>query len=75
MKLIVACCSRSGQEAARNRLLELFERDMALAWLRDAPWGWERMAKFCANLVVAAHVLDLTSIQSTHAFADEVARS
>ena len=72
--LIMACRSRQRAEAARAELLELFERDVAR--LRTAaPGEAERVAAFGANLVVAIHVLDLASVWSTLAFADEVART
>jgi len=69
----MACRSRQRAEAARKELLELFERDVAP--LRAAPGGAERVAAFRANLVVSVHLLDLASVQSTLAFADEVART
>ena len=72
LTLIMACRSRQRAEAARKELVELFERDVAP--LRAAPGGAERIAAFRANLVVAVHLLDLASVQSTLAFVDEVAR-
>ena len=73
LTLIMACRSRQRAEAARKELLELFERDVAP--LRAAPGGAERIAAFRANLVVSVHLLDLASVHSTLAFADEVART
>jgi len=72
LTLIMACRSQQRAEAARKELLELFERDVAP--LRATPSGAERIAAFRANLVVSVHLLDLASVQSTLAFADEVAR-
>jgi hypothetical protein len=37
--------------------------------------GTERLAAFRASLVVAIHVLDLASVQSTLAFASQVAHT
>jgi 3-keto steroid reductase len=73
LTLVMACRSRQRAEAARKKLLELFERD--LAPLRSTPGGAERVEAFRANLVVSVHLLDLASVQSTLAFADEVART
>ena len=64
----MACRNRQRAEAARTQLLEQFEKDVA----RSSP---ERVAAFRKNLVVAIHTLDLASVQSTLAFADEVART
>ncbi|KAI9453227.1 hypothetical protein F5148DRAFT_1378490 [Russula earlei] len=69
----MACRSRRRAEAARTQLLELFESDVAR--LRGATDTAERVAAFRANLVVAIHTLDLALVQSTLAFADEVART
>jgi 3-keto steroid reductase len=71
--LIMACRSRQRAEAARSQLLELFEHDVAQ--LRTTADGAKRVATFRANLVIAIHVLDLVSVQSTLTFADEVART
>ena len=57
-------------EAAHKELLELFEHDVAP--LGAAPGGAEHIAAFRANLVISVHLLDLASVQSTLAFADEV---
>ncbi|KAI9436551.1 hypothetical protein F5148DRAFT_1294528 [Russula earlei] len=73
LTLIMACRSRRRAEAARTQLLELFESDVAR--LRGATDTAERVAAFRANLVVAIHTLDLALVQSTLAFADEVART
>jgi len=73
LTLIMACRSRQRAEAARKKLLELFERDVAP--LRSTPGAAERVAAFRANLVVSVHLLDLASVQGTLAFADEVART
>ncbi|KAI9449638.1 NAD(P)-binding protein [Lactarius psammicola] len=73
LTLIMACRSRQRAEDARTLLLELFEKDVAP--LRSSPGGADRVAAFRKNLVVAIHSLDLASIQSTLAFADEVART
>ena len=67
----MACRNRQRAEAARTLLLEQFEKDVA----RSTPKGAEHVAAFCKNLVVAIHTLDLASVQSTLAFADEVART
>ncbi|KAI9448559.1 NAD(P)-binding protein [Lactarius indigo] len=74
LTLIMACRSRQRAEVARAQLLELFEKDVAQL-LRNTPGEKERVAAFRKNLVVAIHSLDLASIQSTLAFADEVART
>ena len=73
LTLIMACRSRQRAEAARKKLLELFERDVAP--LKSTPGGAERVAAFRSNLVVSVHLLDLASVQSTLAFADEVTRT
>jgi 3-keto steroid reductase len=67
----MACRNRQRAEAARTQLLEQFEKDVA----RSTPGGAERVVAFRKNLVVAIHTLDLASVQSTLAFADEVART
>lgn len=68
LTLIMACRNRQRAEVARTQLLEQFEEDVAS--LRA-----ERVAAFRKNLVVAIHLLDLASVQSTLAFADEIART
>ncbi|KAH9955571.1 hypothetical protein BC827DRAFT_1236492 [Russula dissimulans] len=73
LTLIMACRSRQRAEAARTQLLELFEDDVAR--LRRVPGGAERVDAFRANLIVAIHTLDLASVRSTLAFADEVAHT
>jgi len=73
LTIIMACRSRQRAEAARKELLELFECDVAP--LRGTPGGAERIAAFRANIVISIHLLDLASVQSTLAFADEVART
>ena len=70
----MACRSRQRAEVARTQLLELFEKDVALL-RQSSPGGAERVAAFCKNLIVAIHLLDLASVQSTLAFADEVAHT
>jgi 3-keto steroid reductase len=79
LTLIVACRSRQRAEDARKKLLKLFEDDVARFLLgssgRDAETERRRVEKFSENLVVAVHLLDLASVQSTLAFADEVART
>jgi 3-keto steroid reductase len=69
LTLIMACRNRQRAEAARTQLLSLFDSDVER--LRKL----ERVMAFRANLVVAIHTLDLASVQSTLAFADEVART
>jgi hypothetical protein len=73
----MACRSRQRAEDARKKLLQLFEDDVARFLLgssgREAETERRRVEKFCENLVVAVHLLDLASVQSTLAFADEVA--
>ena len=69
----MACRSRQRAEAARKELLELFERDVTP--IRGYPGGAESIAAFRANFVISIHLLDLASVQSTLAFADEVART
>jgi len=69
----MACCSGQRAEAAHKELLELFERNVAP--LGAAPGGAEHIAAFRANLVISVHLLDLASVQSTLAFADEVAHT
>ena len=75
----MACRSRQRAEDARKRLLRLFEDDVARFLLGcsgpEAEMERRRVEKFCENLVVAVHLLDLASVQSTLAFADEVARA
>ncbi|KAH9970846.1 NAD(P)-binding protein [Lactifluus volemus] len=73
LTLIMACRSRQRAEAARTQLLSLFDSDVER--LRKLPGGAERVIAFRANLVIAVHILDLASVQSTLAFADEVART
>jgi 3-keto steroid reductase len=73
LTLIMACRSRQRAEAARTQLLSLFDSDVER--LRKLPGGAERVIAFRANLVIAVHTLDLASVQSTLAFADEVART
>jgi hypothetical protein len=79
LTLIMACRSRQRAEDARKKLLELFEDDVARSLEgssgREAETERRRVEKFCENLVVAVHLLDLASVQSTLAFADEVART
>ena len=41
----------------------------------DGDGAESRVEAFRANLVVAVHLLDLASVRSTLAFADEVART
>lgn len=65
LTLIMACRNRQRAEVARTQLLEQFEEDVAS--LRE-----ERVAAFRKNLVVAIHLLDLASVRSTLAFADEI---
>ncbi|KAI0274345.1 hypothetical protein BGY98DRAFT_920852 [Russula aff. rugulosa BPL654] len=78
LTLIMACRSRQRAEDARKKLLQLFEDDVARFLLENSGRGAEterrRVEKFCENLVVAVHLLDLASVQSTLSFADEVAR-
>ncbi|KAH9059315.1 NAD(P)-binding protein [Lactarius vividus] len=74
LTLIMACRSRQRAEVARTQLLELFENDVEQLQ-RSTPGGAERVAAFRKNLVVAIHSLDLASVQSTLAFADEVAHT
>ena len=76
----MACRSRQRAEDARKKLLELFEDDLArflegCSGRREAETERRRVEKFCENLVVAVHLLDLASVQSTLAFADEVVRT
>ena len=73
LTLIMACRSQQRAEAARKELFKLFEHDVAP--LRATPGGAERIVAFHSNLVVSVHLLDLASVQSTLAFADEVART
>jgi len=79
LTLIMACRSRQRADDARKKLLKLFEDDVARFLLnssgREAEIERRRVEKFCENLVVAVHILDLASVQSTLAFADEVART
>ena len=74
----MACRNRQRAEDARKKLLELLEDDVARFLMgisgREAETERRRMMKFCENLVIAVHLLDLASVQSTLAFADEVAR-
>jgi 3-keto steroid reductase len=79
LTLIMACRNRQRADAARAKLLELFEDDVAF-YLRkgsksDGGGAQRRVEAFRANLVVAVHLLDLASVRSTLAFADEVART
>ena len=73
LTLIMACRSRQRAEAARTQLLALFESDVAR--LRRSPGIAERVEAFRANLIVEIHTLDLASVQSTLAFAEDVART
>ena len=73
LTLIMACRSRQRAEAARTQLLALFESDMAR--LRRSPTMAKRVEAFRANLIVEIHTLDLASVQSTLAFAEDVART
>ncbi|KAN0113442.1 hypothetical protein V8E52_007723 [Russula decolorans] len=79
LTLIMACRSRQRAEDARKKLLKLFEDDVARLLLRssgrEAETERRRVEKFCENLVVEVHLLDLASVQSTLAFADEVSRT
>jgi 3-keto steroid reductase len=70
----MACRSRQRAEVARTQLLEQFEKDVA-SMRRSTSRGEERVAAFRKNLVVAIHLLDLASVQSTLAFADEIGRT
>ena len=76
----MACRNRQRAEAARAKLLEQFEEDVARFYLRKrgsksgGDGAERRVEAFRANLVVAVHLLDLASVRSTLAFADEVAR-
>ena len=74
LTLIMACRNRQRAEVARKQLLEQFEKDIA-PLCRSTPGEAERVAAFRKNLVIAIHSLDLASVQSTLAFADEVART
>ena len=77
----MACRNRQRAEAARAKLLELFEDDVARLYLRrrgskpDGSGAERRVEAFRSKLVVAVHLLDLASVRSTLAFADEVART
>ena len=77
----MACRNRQRAEAARAKLLELFEDDVARFYLRrrgsnsDGDGAERRVEAFRANPVVAVHLVDLASVRSTLAFADEVART
>ena len=71
LTLIMACRNRQRAEAARTLLLALFEKDVA-PLRRSTP---DHVAAFCKNLVVAIHLLDLASVQSALAFANEVAHT
>ena len=66
----------------RAKLLELFEDDVARFYLArrgcsraDGGAAERRVEAFRAGLVVAVHLVDLASVRSTLAFADEVART
>lgn len=74
LTLIMACRNRQRAEAARAQLLELFEKDVT-PLRQSTPGGAERVAAFRKNLVIAVHSLDLASVRSTLAFADEVAHT
>jgi 3-keto steroid reductase len=75
----MACRSRQRAEDARKKLLESFEDDAARFLSGSSGSGREaqvqrrRVKNFRENLIVAVHLLDLASVQSTLAFADEVA--
>lgn len=75
----MACRSRQRADAARAKLLEFFEDDVARFRLKERRRNTadleRRVEAFRANLVVAVHLLDLASVRSTLAFADEVART
>ncbi len=75
----MACRSRQRAEAARKKLLELFENDVARILSsrsnREVEAERRRVENFRENLVVVVHLLDLASVQSTFAFVDEVART
>ena len=79
LTLIMACRSRQRAENARKKLLKMFEDDVAQFLLgssgREAETERRRVEKFCENLVVEVHLLDLASVKSTLAFADEVTRT
>jgi len=79
LTLIMACRSRQRAEAARKKLLELFENDVARILSsrsnREVEAERRRVENFRENLVVVVHLLDLASVQSTFAFVDEVART
>ena len=77
----MTCRNRQRAEAARAKLLELFEDDVAQFYMRrrasnsDGDGAERHVEAFRANVVVAVHLLDLASVRSTLAFADEVART
>ena len=75
---LMACHSQQQAEDVCRKLLELLEDDVAQFLMsisgHEAETEWHCMTKFCENLVIAVHLLDLASVQSTLAFADEVAR-
>ena len=79
LTLIMACRSRQRAEDARKKLLKLFEDEVARLLLSNSGHEAEkerrRVEKFCENLVVEVHLLDLASVQSTLAFADEVSHT
>ena len=79
LTLIMACRSRQRAEDARKKLLGLFEDDVARFLSgssgREADIERRRVEKFCENLVIEVHLLDLASVQSTLAFADEVSHT
>ncbi|KAI0260540.1 3-keto sterol reductase [Gloeopeniophorella convolvens] len=71
--LVMACRSRQRAEAARAELLALLEKDTRE--MRRTSAGAQRVEEFLAGLTIAIHSLDLASVRSTLAFADEVART
>ena len=81
LTLVMACRNRQRAEAARAKLLEMFEDDVARFYLArrgsrraDGGAAERRVEAFRAGLVVAVHLVDLASVRSSLAFADEVAR-
>jgi len=74
----MACRSQPWAEDVCKKLLKLFEDDVVHFLLHSsgceaqAEPGQHHVEKFCENLVVEVHLLDLASVQSTLAFAAEV---
>lgn len=73
LTLILACRSRQRAEEAKSQLYKLLDKH--ISQLRKSPHYDGCADKFRENLVIATHLIDLASVQSVFAFADDVTQT